>query len=179
MDINNVIEYIIPYLKGIKFVRKNDSILVYDNKLVCMNEEASIMYVTDIIPTGQIICNTKGKIEDGNYMSYRLYNFILDKYNYLSSYANNMNIICEMYNMESDEVFSNLLKLKSKDPVHKYILDNIYLPIFYGYLPINKADTLSVKGGLLEDNTNLIKYTVHKKKLKCDIDIYLRLLPLL
>ena len=56
---------------------------------------------------------------------------------------------------------------------------NIYLPIFYGYLPINKADTLSVKGGLLEDNTILIKYTVHKKKLKCDIDIYLRLLPLL
>ena len=179
MDINNIVEYITPYLKGIKFVKKNDGILVYNDKLICMNEEASIMYVTNIMSTGNVICNTKEKIENKNYMSYRLYNFIIDKYRYLSEYANRMNIICEMDNMEMDEVFVDLLKLKAKDPVHKYILDNIYLPVFYGYLPINKADTLSVKGGLLEDNTILIKYTVYKKKLKSNIDIYLRLLPLL
>ena len=84
-----------------------------------------------------------------------------------------------MENMETDEVFSSLLKLKAKDPMHRYILDNIYLPIFQGYLPVNKGDTLKIKACMLEDNTNLVMYNLHKKKLKMNMDIYMRLLPII
>ena len=173
MDLVNVLEYIAPLIKNMK---KCNKFLIYDDKLIGMNNECSIMYTMNIMKTNTLFAFDNSKEIK---MSHRLYYELLDKYNYLSNSINNRNIICEMENMETDEVFSNLLKLKAKDPVHKYMLDNIYLPIFYGYLPINKADTLSVKGGLLEDNTILIKYTVYKKKLKSNIDIYLRLLPLL
>lgn len=173
MDLANVLEYITPLIKNMK---KCNKFLIYNDKLIGMNNEASIMYTIDIIKTDTIFAFDNSKEIK---MSHRLYYELLDKYNYLSNSINNRNIICEMENMETDEIFSNLLKLKAKNPMHGYILDNIYLPIFQGYLPVNKGDTLRVKGCTLEDGTTLIMYTVYKKKLKLDLNIYIRLLPLL
>ena len=173
MDLANVLEYIAPLIKNMK---KCNKFLIYDDKLIGMNNESSIMYTMNIMKTNTLFAFDNSKEIK---MSHRLYYELLDKYNYLSNSINNRNIICEMENMETDEVFSNLLKLKAKDPMHSYILDNIYLPIFQGYLPVNKGDTLRIKGCMLEDNTNLIMYTIYKKKLKMDMNIYIRLLPII
>ena len=180
MDLQNIIEYIKPYLKAVKILKKHDWMVINNDKLICMNNEASILYTIDIMPTNTIICNTvENVLEFGNYMNNHMYHIIMNNYNRMIMNINNIDIKCEMNNLELDDTFSNLLKLKSKEPMHGYILDNIYLPIFYGYLPINKGDSLDVKGGIMEDNTVLINYKVYKKKLKIILDIYLRLLPLL
>ena len=105
--------------------------------------------------------------------------FMIDKYNYIINTSQNMNKVCEMNRLDLDETFSDLLKLKARDPMHSFIVDNIYIPVFYGYLPINKGDTLDVVAGRINDDTVLIKYTAHKKKLKTDIDIYLRTLSII
>lgn len=179
MNIESVVEYIRPYVKSVK-VKKTDWLLVFGDKLICINNESSIMYVMDIIPTDIIICNTiENVLDNGQYMNYHMYYSISNKYNYIFNSSNNMSVQCEMDNLESDDIFSELLKLKSKQPMHKYILDNVYIPVFYGFLPVNKGDKLNIIGGYLEDNTILLKYTVIKKKLKKDIDIYLRLLPII
>lgn len=177
MDIVNMVEYLNPILKVMK---KSNKALVYNGNLIAMNDESSIMYTTDIIQNDIVIANHLDyrKIFIDNTIDYRIYHELLDKYNYIINMERSISGKCIVDNLESDEVFSELLKLKARDPAHKYILDNIYVPVFYGYLPINKGDTLSILGGYIEDGTVLIKYIVYKKKLKKNISIYLRLLPL-
>ena len=179
MNIESIMEIITSCIKSTKLSKKGCWILIYNDKFIGMDDEFTILYVLDIMPINMIICNTMEKIEQGDYMNYRMYHFILDKYNDILNNSNNMISTCEMNNLELDETFSKLLKLKARDPMHSYIIDNIYIPVFYGYLPINKGDTLDIKAGRMNDGNILVKYTAYKKKIKKSVDIYMRLISVI
>lgn len=185
MTLEQCVEYIIPFVKTVG--KKDGKLLLIDNLLIYMDlEESQLLSIVLPQSTGNTIATTRKEIYD-TFKSYTdqqvpmmirtdylIYYRLLDLYKQYSSMNNS---IISLDDLTSDETIAELLRLKSKEGLHNYNLeDKIILPFFYGILPVTKADTLDLRIFPVDDISVASKYTVKKKKLKSDIDIYMRLL---
>lgn len=194
MTIKEAMEYCLPIIKSMKIKKANDreaKIVLIDNILICTDSENTCMYTSIINYTGVtiagfldniIIEKTIDKIkyiEINPYYSfnYGIYQELLSYYNFYTSRDYNY----ESYDIMENEEILPLLSLKSSQGLRFYKMSDpkfmIMLPFFYGLVPVTKTDGLSMKASVGEMES-IINYTIFKKKLKCNIDVYMRLLNL-
>ena len=193
MTLKEAMEYCLPIIKSMKIKKANDmeaKVVLIDNILICTDSENSCMYTSIINNTGvtaagfldhiimeQTIDKVKYVDINPTYsFNYRIYNELLSYYNFYTS----RNYNYERYDMMQDEEILSLLSLKSSQGLQFYKTNDIatmIIPFFYGLVPVSKTDSLSMKASIGVDET-IVNYTLFKKKLKCNINIYMRLLNL-
>lgn len=187
MTIQEAYEFILPYIKGMK-LKKNTSILVKGNMLVCIDPDWTSLY-TCILPIAldynDLLCGVDGDLYPGTTMvDFRLYNKLWNTY---SNYVNYVPLHTDYFqNLEEDENFMAGVNLKASDSFKNYVFygqyGNYLFPISYGLFPLSKGDKIDMEISPLPNdinspfNTFLSKAIVHKKKLKVDINIYRRLI---
>lgn len=184
MNNKELLDIISPYIKSCK---KRDKILILDNLLICTDEHNTILQKVNMnINTGvmagctlnnisEVVNGRSKKIDEYLEFNDSIYYELMNIKNMYDIYEN---ISWDFYgeDMQDIESFNELLFLKSKTGMNKYIVDQrFYLPMFYGIIPMNKTDKLDlyIKS---EQDTYIVKYIVHKKKIKSTIEIYMRLL---
>lgn len=179
MTNNEVIEYITPFIKSMKIKKVNDmeaKVLVYNNVLICTDSEEAGLYVVNLIDTNTIIAGFLDDIVvNPNQVNYNVYQRLIQHY---YNYTNISSWNIERVNMELDENFMAMCLSRATDGLFQYKLDeNIMLPLFYGLVPVAKADKVSV---YVNNTPNYIfvKYIIYKKKLKTNIYLYVKLLNL-
>ena len=171
MTNQELIEQITPVRKKIK--AKGGSILVLNDKLVSLNEDKSLMYVTDVTPTSMMYANTVTHISNGEYdNNLREYNIVLNLYQQYMSYP----ILFREEGVDQYPDFPDILSMRAKDPRTHYEINGLYIPIFYGLLPMNKGDRLDINILDMNPVTSVVRYDVYKKALKRYIYIYTKLL---
>ena len=87
--------------------------------------------------------------------------------------------------LRNNDEFEELLALKSAQGLKYYHLPdlnnpgNCYLiPMFAGFLKLNKGDTVGVKIYDLDQLNHLFKFNIYKKKINRNLDIYCRALKI-
>lgn len=186
MTLEQCIEFIIPYVKAVG--KRKGKLLLLDNLLIYMDlEESQLSSIVLPQSTGNTIATTRDILynnfklweDNKNYKmniitDYLIYYRLLDLYNY---YSNLQNPTLTLTNFSDDELISELLRLKSKQGLSNYNLeDKIILPFFYGILPVTKSDSLDLSIFPVDNISIASVYTVKKKKLKAHINIYMRLM---
>ncbi len=180
MTMKQLLEYLMTFIKCCK---KPYYIMVAESKLICVNKELSVMCVMNILVDPCIeICTTIDDINKGlndeNWMfnDAKIYFMVM---RFLRKYESYNNIIyyCEDFN--ASEEIAKLTTMKVKDGSVMYNLDNrVLLPFFSGLIPLTKTDSLSLTIYGVSETESVVKYTIHKKKIKTDIDLYFCLMNL-
>ena len=111
--------------------------------------------------------------------------------NLLYKYAEYQNIIGTKLpiaydnELRSNEDFEKLLGLKSSQGLHFYHLPDldhpgeVYLiPMFAGFLSLNKADTIGVKVYDYDEINHLIVFDIFKKKINRNVQMFCRVLKI-
>lgn len=87
--------------------------------------------------------------------------------------------------LRSNEDFEKLLGLKSSQGLHYYHLPDldhpgeIYLiPMFAGFLSLNKADTIGVQVYDYDEINHLIVFDIYKKKINRNVKMFCRVLKI-
>lgn len=94
----------------------------------------------------------------------------------------NNNILAKIENARiSDESFEKYASIKAENGCMFYKLigyngNPYYIPIMTGFPKLAKADDMDiiVYKNINDDNSYLIREIIHKKKLKCDYDVFFR-----
>lgn len=115
----------------------------------------------------------------------------LISYTLASKYAEYQNIIGTKLpiaydnELRSNEDFEKLLGLKSSQGLHFYHLPDldhpgeVYLiPMFAGFLSLNKADTIGVKVYDYDEINHLIVFDIFKKKINRNVKMFCRVLKI-
>ena len=92
------------------------------------------------------------------------------------------NILAKIENVRiSDESFEKYASIKAENGCMFYKLigyngNPYYIPIMTGFPKLAKADDMDiiVYKNINDDNSYLIREIIHKKKLKCDYDVFFR-----
>ena len=180
MTMKQLLEYLMTFIKCCK---KPYYIVVTKSKLICVNEELSVMYTMNILvePCVEIAATiddiNKG-LNDENFMFHdaKIYFMIME---FLRKYESYNNIIYYCEDFKASEEISKLTTMKVKDGSVMYNLDDrVLLPFFSGLIPLTKTDGLDLTIYGVSETESAIKYTIHKKKIKTDIDLYFCLMNL-
>ena len=94
------------------------------------------------------------------------------------------NLLAKIENARiSDENFEKLTSIKADEGCVFYKLigfngNPYFIPIFSSFPALNKADDINiyVYKSIKDSDSYIVRETIHKKKLKCDFDIYFRTL---
>lgn len=108
-------------------------------------------------------------------------NFLINKYNELTSYENIQNHIYEDPNLRSNEEFNNLTTgLKAGDGAKFYFMNardcTPFIPVASGLPILNQKDTLSIDLYNMGNHHILVKMKVYKKKYNLYYDMYYKIL---
>lgn len=183
-------EYIAYILGCVKICKiKIDNIMgtpyvyAYGNTLLCADPMCSAFYLMELeYSTQEIICCQTAELENGITFNRHIYNIM---YRSLSIITNPGLVFrqIELTNpndtipTKSDDNAVRRLYMYSDNPEEYFIHYD-----FYNMMPLAKADTYSIEvakdnfSGV--ENTFLVKYIIYKKKPKCILQIFRRILDL-
>lgn len=191
MNLIEYLSYIYGYVKACKLKRdviEYPYVMVLGNTLFCMDGLKSSLYVVEleyvsmynIASTTNIIEGIiKGELDQNLIFNQHIYNMIYQTWSRISLIVNN-----EFRRLTSSQ---EAPELKSADNAYHniyYYDDNpseefIHYD-YYNMVPISKADSYYIDTTFDSfSNTNVIRYTIIKKKPKCTITIYRRALDLI
>lgn len=112
----------------------------------------------------------------------------IDLQNKYNTYANIISTklpIAVDNELRNNEEFEKLLSLKSAQGLKYYHLpdydhpgESYMIPMFAGFLSLNKADTIGVQLYDFDEINHLIRFNIYKKKLSRNIEMYCRVLKI-
>lgn len=187
MNLKEVLTYIEPYAKVLS--KKGDGgYLLMDSTLIFNNLEDSQLLIAELPQsTSTVLCMNKKNLFDAicdnvdistmNFLDYSLYYPMFRKYKEFSSLSNHIYAVDNLQNIEEVQGF---IKMKAKDPLVMYNIDeSILLPFFYGIIPATKSDNISMKMYAGDSISSIVKYTIGRNKPKCNIHVYMRLMNMI
>ena len=187
------IQYILGYVKACKIKLDNVMggayIYAYKDTLLCSDSMGSTYYLIKLeYPTDKIICNQIQYLEVENeqeiiYFNQHLYNIM---YRALITITN-PNLLFERIEPSDQDA---IIPSKSTDPAYRYLYsysdnptDQIVQYAFFNMIPAGKSDDYYIEiandyysPGII--NTSIMRFTVLKKKPKCIIQVYRRVMNL-
>lgn len=187
MSIEEVYDFILPYIKGLK-LKKDTNIMVRGNELICIDAswtDLCLCILPQPIDYDDVLCGIdRNLVPYRTMVDFRVYNMM---YNIYMNYMNIVPLHKDVFlNLEEDESFIEGTKLRASDTFLPYTFygeyKKYYFPISYGLFPLIKGDKLDMEIYDLPRDMNcpfdtfMTKSIVHKKKLKCDLFIYRRLI---
>ncbi len=112
-------------------------------------------------------------------------NGLLSKYNEYNNFIGTNLPIAQDDELRSNEDFEKLLGLKSDQGLKFYNLPNFnnpgetyLIPMFAGFISLNKSDRIGVKIYDLDDLNHLIKFDIYKKKINRNVEMICRVLKI-
>ena len=107
------------------------------------------------------------------------------KYKFYSDFISTNLPLAQDDELRNNEDFEKLLGLRADDGLKFYNLpdydhpgESYLIPMFAGFLSLNKSDTVGVKIYDLDQRNHLIKFNIYKKKLSREIEMYCRVLKI-
>lgn len=107
------------------------------------------------------------------------------KYKYYTDIMYQKLPLIEEKELRNNEDFERLLGLKSDQGLKFYQIpdydhpgETYMIPMFAGFLSLNKSDTISVKIYDLDEVNHLINFSIYKKKINRTIEMYCRVLKI-
>lgn len=181
MSEKEYIDYIMQYVKCCK-LRGNTYIGIYAGILVILDSMMSSVYMIHLeYPSPFPITNTSSAIQEGIYFDAHIANIMNSAISKVIHTKNNMSPITKKY---PDIIIPQRSTDNAKHQL--YYFDNnpsreLVMYEFYNMLPLNKADTYIVEAAdnAMFSKTITVRFTVFKKKPKCEIQIYRNILDLL
>lgn len=185
MNYREYIEYIFNMMKII-WKRGDCIVIVKDGNLFCIDLDMSMLYTIKLnIPLEFNLCTYYSIVKE--YLSTDNSNMLTFKYyEFNTTYCRVLNIINNFNNspdkfiqenINTDETIKDYFYLKSSDPSYSFVKNNVYIPMFYGIVPIAKGDAVDLQIANM-NSYSTVKYTVIKKNNKDIIDIYMNVINL-
>ena len=171
--------------------KANTKILVVPSNIGTTNliitVQDTIMYVVPMKNNStEIFAAGSGVHMNGfGYFDANIMNELMSKYNLYSNIISTNLPLAQDNELRNNEEFENLLGLKSSQGLQYYHLPDldhpgeVYLiPMFAGFLSLNKADTIGVQIFNYDEINHLLKFNIYKKKINRNIEMYCRLLKI-
>lgn len=191
MNLSEYLSYISGYIKATKI--KKDAmdypyILVLGNLLICLDGLKANLFIIELeyVSTFNIATTTDvisaivdGTLDENLCFNYHIYNIVMSIYTRLLPYINSDNYRRISTNQDIPEFKAtdnaiHGIYFYDDNPSEEFICYN-----YYNMVPISKSDSYYIDTLHDDlDNTDIIRYTVFKKKPKCTIVIYRRALNL-